>query len=116
VSDGREERVRLRAYELWEQAGRSGSPEEHWFRAEEEFNRSKQVSRPETKPGVFVALACGARLRSFYDSLPVELPPLRYWELAIDLAVGPDEEFRSLPSGRPPLIHPMAPGGVSLSG
>src|SRR4051812_6979098 len=107
----REESVRLRAYELWEQAGHSGSPEEHWFRAEDELNRSKQVSRLQTNPGAFVALACGARLRSFYDSLPVELPPLRHWELAIDLAVGPGEEFRSSLGGQPPVIHPIAPGG-----
>jgi hypothetical protein len=31
-----EERIRARAYELWEAAGRSGDPQEHWLRAERE--------------------------------------------------------------------------------
>ena len=34
--DSREDRVRRRAYELWEEAGRSGDPEDRWFRAERE--------------------------------------------------------------------------------
>jgi len=120
--DQREQSVRLHAYELWERAGHTGSPEEHWFRAEHELgysaemNRSKQLSRPGSDPGSFVALACGTQLRSFYDSLPVEPPPLRHWELAIELAVGPDEEFRSLLSAQAPIVQPIAPGGVSLSG
>jgi hypothetical protein len=33
------ERIRRRAYELWESSGRSGDPEEHWFRAEQELKR-----------------------------------------------------------------------------
>jgi len=104
-----EQSVRLRAYELWEEAGHTGSPEEHSFRAEQELgysaeiNRRKQLSRPGTNQGAFVALACGTQLRSFYDNLPVEPPPLRYWELAIEVAVGPDEEFRSLLSGQAPV-------------
>ncbi|HEY7384956.1 MAG TPA: DUF2934 domain-containing protein [Beijerinckiaceae bacterium] len=32
-----EERVRRRAYELWEQDGRAGDPEDHWLRAEREL-------------------------------------------------------------------------------
>jgi len=120
--DQREQSIRLRAYELWERAGHSGSPEEHWFPAEHslgysaEMNRSKELSRPGANPGAFVAQACGTQLRSFYDSLPVQPPPLRYWELAIELAVGPNEEFRSLLSGQAPVVQPIAPGGVSLSG
>jgi len=33
----REGLIRERAYELWERSGRSGSPEEHWLRAEREL-------------------------------------------------------------------------------
>src|SRR4051812_10564695 len=57
----REQSVRVRAYELWEEAGHTGSPEEHWFRAEHELgcsgeiNRGKQLSRPGTNQGAFVA-------------------------------------------------------------
>jgi hypothetical protein len=39
---------------------------------------------------------------SFYDSLPGEGPPLRHWELAIELAAGPEDSFRSLRAMRPP--------------
>ena len=34
----REEKVRRRAYELWEHAGHTGSAEEHWLRAECEMS------------------------------------------------------------------------------
>jgi hypothetical protein len=36
MNGGHEERIRARAYELWEQDGRSGDPQEHWLRAERE--------------------------------------------------------------------------------
>jgi hypothetical protein len=35
--DNREEEIRVRAYEIWERQGRSGSPEDHWFEAEREL-------------------------------------------------------------------------------
>ncbi len=31
------ERIRLRAYEIWENEGRNGDPMEHWLRAEREL-------------------------------------------------------------------------------
>ncbi len=35
--EGREEDIRRRAYEIWEQAGRMGDPEDHWRQAEQEL-------------------------------------------------------------------------------
>ncbi len=32
-----EQQVRERAYEIWEQEGRSGDPKAHWARAEQEI-------------------------------------------------------------------------------
>ena len=32
-----EQRVRERAHEIWEQEGRSGNPQAHWARAEQEI-------------------------------------------------------------------------------
>ena len=34
------ERIRLRAYEIWESEGRGGDPMEHWLRAEREMRPS----------------------------------------------------------------------------
>jgi hypothetical protein len=41
--DTLEDRIRRRAYELWEKAGRHGHPEDHWYRAEREV-RSGEAS------------------------------------------------------------------------
>ena len=35
--DHREEKIRVRAYEIWEREGFSGSPEDHWLKAEREI-------------------------------------------------------------------------------
>jgi hypothetical protein len=35
--DDREEKIRVRAYEIWERQGRSGDPEDHWLEAEGEL-------------------------------------------------------------------------------
>jgi Protein of unknown function (DUF2934) len=35
-----EQRIRERAYEVWESEGRSGNPEDHWSRAEQELNNA----------------------------------------------------------------------------
>ena len=31
------EKVRLRSYELWERAGRTGDPDDHWYQAEKDI-------------------------------------------------------------------------------
>ncbi len=36
MDSDREQRIRERAYEIWEREGRAGSPEDHWFQAERE--------------------------------------------------------------------------------
>jgi hypothetical protein len=38
-SDDLDDKIRQRAYELWEQQGRTGDPEDHWFQAERELTR-----------------------------------------------------------------------------
>jgi hypothetical protein len=47
------QRIQERAYEIWEQEGRSGDPEDHWFRAEQELRDptcTKRENTAETKP------------------------------------------------------------------
>ncbi|WP_084731684.1 DUF2934 domain-containing protein [Microvirga vignae] len=49
VSAG-EERIRQRAYEIWEGEGRSGDPQDHWYRAERELNEtSQEQSEPKSE-------------------------------------------------------------------
>ena len=47
-----EEKIRRRAYELWDQGGRSGNAQEYWFRAEGEIRRGSSS----VNPGVNAAL------------------------------------------------------------
>ena len=37
IATGPDETIRQRAYEIWERDGRTGNPEDHWFRAEQEL-------------------------------------------------------------------------------
>jgi len=99
-----EEAIRHRAYELWEQAGRNGSAEEHWFRAEREIKGSPPAlthrvpsdSAPKETPQISSepAAQLADRLRPFYESLPQDPAPEEHWDGVIKLAIGPDEEFR----------------------
>ncbi len=40
----REEEIRVRAYEIWEHQGRSGSPEDHWLEAERELKAEETLT------------------------------------------------------------------------
>ena len=37
MDDHREEKIRVRAYEIWERQRRTGDPEDHWLEAEHEL-------------------------------------------------------------------------------
>ncbi len=37
-----DEKIRMRAYEIWERQGRSGSPDDHWFEAERELRAEEE--------------------------------------------------------------------------
>ena len=40
--DNREEKIRMRAHEIWERQGRTGNPEDHWFEAERELRAEEE--------------------------------------------------------------------------
>jgi Protein of unknown function (DUF2934) len=40
--DNLDEKIRMRAYEIWERQGRSGSPDDHWFEAERELRAEEE--------------------------------------------------------------------------
>ena len=45
IATGQEDKIRQRAYELWESEGSAGRPEDHWLRAERElFDREPERS------------------------------------------------------------------------
>ena len=37
IAMGQEDKIRQRAYQIWESEGRAGTPEDHWLRAEREL-------------------------------------------------------------------------------
>ena len=41
--DNREEKIRARAYEIWERQGFTGDPEDHWLEAEREIMAEKET-------------------------------------------------------------------------
>ncbi len=63
VATSQDERIRQRAYEIWEREGRTGSPEDHWFRAERELadqGQERSIVTVEDAPPVAAAEASSA--------------------------------------------------------
>jgi hypothetical protein len=42
IATSQDEKIRQRAYEIWESEGRTGNPEDHWFRAQRELDNQGQ--------------------------------------------------------------------------
>jgi Protein of unknown function (DUF2934) len=42
IATSQDEKIRQRAYEIWENEGRTGNPEDHWFRAQQELDDQGQ--------------------------------------------------------------------------
>ncbi len=38
----REDKIRVRAYAIWEREGSTGDPQDHWYRAERELSEAPQ--------------------------------------------------------------------------
>lgn len=57
------ERIRVRAYEIWEGNGREGNPEEHWFAAENEILGNQAAPRES-----FHGEAAGREATRAYDN------------------------------------------------
>jgi Protein of unknown function (DUF2934) len=47
-----EDRIRKRAYEIWEHAGRSGDPEDHWLEAEREIKGEPSAAPASADPAL----------------------------------------------------------------
>ena len=46
---GLEDKIRQRAYELWEQNGKTGSEMDYWLRAEREIGAEKPAEPPQDR-------------------------------------------------------------------
>jgi hypothetical protein len=63
IATSQEEKIRQRAYEIWENEGRAGNPEDHWFRAERELadqGGERSVATVEDAPPAAAAEASSA--------------------------------------------------------
>ncbi|PVE21031.1 hypothetical protein DC522_28990 [Microvirga sp. KLBC 81] len=63
IATSRDEKIRHRAYEIWEREGRTGNPEDHWFRAQHELADQGQecsAATAENAPPAAVAEANSA--------------------------------------------------------
>ncbi len=63
TATSRDDRIRQRAYEIWENEGRTGNPEDHWFRAEQELadqGQERSGATVENAPPVAAAQAGSA--------------------------------------------------------
>ena len=78
--DHRDEKIRMRAYEIWERQGRTGHPEDHWFEAERELRAEDEP------PG-------SAQDRS--EATVEEAPPVAAVEAAEAASVSPARRKRS---------------------
>jgi hypothetical protein len=58
--DDWEEKVRLRAYQLWERQGRTGNPYDHWHEAERELRAEETAGTSQDRPEATVEEATPA--------------------------------------------------------
>ena len=56
-----EDRIRRRAYQLWEEAGRSGHPDDHWLQAERELASGSPDPRGATVEDRFRSVSSEAK-------------------------------------------------------
>ena len=42
IATSQDEKIRQRAYDIWEREGRASNPEDHWFRAQRELDDQGQ--------------------------------------------------------------------------
>jgi hypothetical protein len=75
IATGQDEKIRQRAYEIWEREGRTGNPEDHWFRAQQELNEQGQERSDET-----VADAPPAAAAEASSAATGEVPDERFTE------------------------------------
>ena len=45
-----EEKVRVRAYQIWERQGRTGNPFDHWHEAEQELKAEETAGTSQDRP------------------------------------------------------------------
>ena len=75
--DSREEKIRARAYEIWEREGRSGNPEDHWLEAERALQAEQhQAASSGDRPAATVEEASPVQAVEALEAA-TEAPPKR---------------------------------------
>ena len=75
IATSQDERIRQRAYEIWEREGRTGNPEDHWFRAERELadqGQERSEATVENAPPAAAAEASSAAAGEIPDERMAE--------------------------------------------
>jgi hypothetical protein len=52
--DEREDKIRTRAYEIWERQGRTGDPQDHWLEAERSLKAEEAQGTAQDRPAAIV--------------------------------------------------------------
>ena len=60
IATSQDEKIRQRAYDIWEREGRTGNPEDHWFRAQRELDDQRQERSDATVEDARLAAAAEA--------------------------------------------------------
>jgi hypothetical protein len=75
IATSPDEKIRQRAYEIWEREGRTGNPEDHWFRAQrelEEQGQERSDATVENAPPVVAVEASSAATGEISDERMAE--------------------------------------------
>jgi hypothetical protein len=76
--DSREEKIRVRAYEIWEREGYGGNPQDHWLEAERALQAEEQhqAVSSEDRPAATVEEASPVQAVEALEAA-TEAPPKR---------------------------------------
>jgi hypothetical protein len=72
IATSQDEKIQQRAYEIWESEGRTGNPQDHWFRAQRELDDQGQERSDATVEDAPPAVA--AEASSAASGTPVSPP------------------------------------------
>jgi Protein of unknown function (DUF2934) len=88
IATSQDETIRQRAYEIWEREGRTGNPEDHWFRAQQELDEQGQERSAATVDDAHPSMALIPAVGSGRDNSPVQEVFLTAWNVCDRVGFG----------------------------